>query len=115
MTTIYGIKNCDTIRKTLKWLKENEVEHAFHDYKKEGISEDKIQEWQQQVPWETLINKRGTTWRKLTEEEKEALDNPKTAMEWMMKENSMIKRPVIEADGKVVVGYDEAFLESLKE
>ncbi|MEM7019902.1 MAG: ArsC family reductase, partial [Pseudomonadota bacterium] len=94
MITIYGIKNCDTMKKARKWLDENEITYEFHDYKKQGIDADTLQSWSQQVGWETLLNKRGTTWRKLPDDKREAVDEP-TAIELMQEFTSLIKRPVI--------------------
>ncbi len=106
---IYGIKNCDTVKKALNWLKANNRSFEFHDYKKEGISLEKLQTWSNQVGWETLLNKRGTTWRKLDEETRNAVTDETQAVRVMLSHTSIIKRPVIEKDGKVlVVGFDEA-------
>ncbi|WMJ74294.1 ArsC family reductase [Cytophagaceae bacterium ABcell3] len=99
---VYGIKNCDTVKKALKWLNDHEVEFEFHDYKKEGVDEQKLQEWFAQFSAEDLVNKRGTTWRKLTDEEKEAASDPSKAAALIQDNTSMIKRPLIENDGAVV-------------
>ena len=103
MYKVYGIKNCDTMKKAMTWLTENNIPFEFHDYKKEGISESKIQEWLTQKPWDILINKAGTTWKKLSEEEK-ATDET-SATQLMIAKPSMIKRPIIENDKIVVMGF----------
>lgn len=111
---IYGIKNCDTIKKTINWLKENNKEFTFHDYKKEGIGKEKLKAWTQQVSWEDLLNKRGTTWRKLSPEEQAKITNTEAAIELMAENTSIIKRPVIEKDGKIVaVGFDKERMSKL--
>lgn len=105
---VYGIKNCDTVKKSLNWLKENNILFDFHDYKKEGISENKLREWSKQVGWENLINRRGTTWRKLDETTKEKVIDETHAIDIMLSNTSVIKRPIIEKSGSpIIVGYDE--------
>ena len=103
MHKIYGIKNCDTMKKAFDWLTENNVPYEFHDYKKSGISEEKIQEWLTQKPWDVLINRVGTTWKKLSDEEKST--NESSAIKLMKEKPSMIKRPIIENDKIVVMGF----------
>jgi arsenate reductase len=104
MYKVYGIKNCDTMKKAMTWLTDNNIPFEFHDYKKEGISNEKIQEWLTQKPWDVLINKAGTTWKKLSDEEK-ATDEM-GASKLMMEKPSMIKRPIIENDKIVVMGFN---------
>lgn len=104
--TVYGIPNCDSIKKARRWLDENGVTYRFHDYKKHGIDEASLERWAGEVGWETLLNRRGTTWRKLTEEE-QADVNEEKAIVLMKAHNALIKRPVIEHDsGPLLVGYD---------
>lgn len=105
---VYGIPNCSTVKKALDWLKNNETQFEFHDYKKQGITKDKLKEWSKQVGWEKLLNKKGTTWRALSPEEQQKVTNQKAAIEVMIGKPSIIKRPVIEADGKLIVGFDDA-------
>ncbi len=106
---VYGIKNCDTVKKAHNWLKANNKVFEFHDYKKEGITTEKLQSWCSQVGWENLLNRRGTTWRKLDEETRNTVTDETQAMNVMLTNTSIIKRPVIEKDGKVLmVGFDEA-------
>lgn len=110
---IYGIKNCDTVKKALTWLKNKKVDFEFHDYKTNGISEQKLKEWSKQVGWESLVNKRGTTWRQLEESAQAKITNEAAAIALMKDKTSIIKRPLIEKDGKVVaLGFDESAYKS---
>lgn len=105
---VYGIKNCNTVKSALDWLKENEVEFEFHDYKKSGVTTSKLTDWSKQVGWESLVNKRGTTWRQLEEAVQKKITNEKAAIALMLEKTSVIKRPLIEKNGKVVLlGFDE--------
>lgn len=104
MTTIYGIKACDTMKKARAWLDAHGVAYEFHDYKAVGIDRPRLEAWARQVGWEVLLNRAGTTFRKLTDAQKANLDQAK-AIELMLSQPSMIKRPVLEADGKLLVGF----------
>ena len=104
---VYGIPNCNTVKKTREWLKSKQLNFDFHDYKKEGISQEKLQEWAKEVGWEKLVNKKGTTWRSLSPELQQKVTNEKAAIELMIAKPSLIKRPVIEAGKKLVIGFDE--------
>lgn len=105
---VYGIKNCNTVKSAVEWLKRNKIEFEFHDYKKSGIMASKLSDWNKQVGWENLINKRGTTWRKLDEASQKKVTNEKSAIALMLEKTSVIKRPLIEKNGKVVLlGFDE--------
>lgn len=104
---VYGIKNCNTVKKALDWLKENQVDFEFHDYKKSGISSERIEQWQKKAPWESLINKRGTTWRKLTPERQASVVDEASASELMQEHTSLIKRPIIENGAMLVLGFNE--------
>ncbi len=92
------------MKKAFDWLTENNVPYEFHDYKKMGVSENKIQDWLTQKPWDVLINRAGTTWKKLSDEEKASTD--KEAMKLMIEKPSMIKRPIIENDKIVIMGFN---------
>ncbi len=107
MITIYGIKNCDTMKKARAWLEEHGVDYAFHDYKSAGIAPDKLEEWSKKVGWEKLLNRAGMTFRKLPEADKEGLDEKK-AIGLMLDKPSMIKRPVLEKGGELLVGFKPA-------
>jgi arsenate reductase (glutaredoxin) len=102
--TIYGIKNCDTMKKARAWLDDHGVAYAFHDYKSEGIARDKLEAWAKEVGWEVLLNRAGTTFRKLPEKDKESLSEKK-AIALMLEQPSMIKRPVLEGMGAPLVGF----------
>jgi arsenate reductase len=104
ITTIYGIKNCDTMKKARAWLDGHRVAYDFHDYKAEGIDRKKLEAWCKQVGWETLLNRAGTTFRKLPDADKAAL-NEKKAIALMLAQPSMIKRPVLEGKGALLVGF----------
>jgi arsenate reductase len=103
-TTIYGIKNCDTMKKARAWLDSHGVAYGFHDYKTEGIAREKLKRWSDEVGWETLLNRAGTTFRKLPEGDKEGL-NERKALALMLAQPFMIKRPVLELGGKLLVGF----------
>jgi arsenate reductase len=103
--TLYGIKNCDTMKKARTWLDQHGVEYAFHDYKTAGIERDRLERWCKKVGWETLLNRAGTTFRKLPDKDKAALD-AKTAIALMLDQPSMIKRPILDlGGGKLLVGF----------
>ncbi|MFZ6012286.1 MAG: ArsC family reductase [Bacteroidota bacterium] len=106
--TIYGIKNCNTVKSALDWLKKKKIDFEFHDYKAKGITDAKLKDWSKQVGWESLVNKRGTTWRQLDELTQSKITNEAAAINLMKEKTSVIKRPLIEKDGKVVaLGFDE--------
>jgi arsenate reductase len=102
--TIYGIKNCDTMKKARAWLDKRGVEYVFHDYKAEGISKTQLEAWAKKAGWEVLLNRAGTTFRKLSDADKENLTGNK-AISLMVAQPSMIKRPVLEVGGKLTVGF----------
>jgi arsenate reductase len=105
--TVYGIPNCDSTKKALVWLNDHKIPFYFHDYKKEGISRSTLVEWCKLTGWEMILNKKSTTWRGLTGEEQAAVINQSTAIKTMITNNSIIKRPVIEAGNKLLVGFNE--------
>lgn len=113
---LYGIKNCNTVKAALTWLDKNKIQFEFHDYKKAGITPDKLSGWCKQVGWESLINKRGTTWRQLDETIQQKVTNEKAAIALMLEKNSVIKRPLVEKNSKVLLlGFDEAeYVKKLK-
>ena len=104
-TTIYGIKNCDTMTRARAWLEKHGVAYEFHDYKVAGIDQDHLEKWSKKVGWETLLNRAGMTFRKLPDQDKAKIDEKK-AIALMLKQPSMIKRPVLDlGGGKLVVGF----------
>jgi arsenate reductase len=102
--TIYGIKNCDTMKKARTWLDSHGIGYAFHDYKAEGIAKAKLEQWTDRMGWEVLLNRAGTTFRALPEAEKQGIDTRK-AIALMATQPAMIKRPVLEHEGGILVGF----------
>ncbi|MFN9096570.1 MAG: ArsC family reductase [Alphaproteobacteria bacterium] len=105
--TIHGIKNCDTMKKARAWLEAEGIAHDFHDYKTAGIAPAKLQAWVQKAGWEALLNRAGTTFRKLPEDQKQELDEAR-ALALMLAQPSMIKRPVLTLGDKLIIGFDPA-------
>jgi arsenate reductase (glutaredoxin) len=110
---IYGIKNCDTMKKARAWLDSHGVQYEFHDYKSAGIDASVLERWCSSVGWETLLNRAGTTFRKLPEAQKSNL-NERKAIGLMLAQPSMIKRPVLEAGKRVLVGFQPAAYEQAR-
>lgn len=104
---VYGIPNCNTVKKALDWLKENQIDFEFHNFKKLGITESKLKEWSDQLGWEALINKRGTTWKQLDPEVQNSITSEKSAFKLMEEKTSVIKRPIIEFNNRLLQGFDE--------
>ncbi|WP_457094815.1 ArsC family reductase [Microvirga sp. P5_D2] len=109
--TLYGIKNCDTMKKARAWLDAKGVTYAFHDYKASGIDRARLEGWARDVGWETLLNRAGTTFRKLPDAEKTGIDERK-ALALMVDQPSMIKRPVLDLSGRLVVGFKPELYET---
>ncbi len=103
--TIYGIKNCDTMKKARSWLESHGVDYLFHDYKAQGIDRDRLTAWSAELGWETLLNRSGTTFRKLPPEQQQDLDQAK-AIDLMLAQPSMIKRPVLDLGDRRLVGFN---------
>jgi Spx/MgsR family transcriptional regulator len=110
--TLYGIPNCDTVKKARKWLDAKGIGYAFHDYKKQGADLAKLRRWVDEAGWETVLNRRGTTFRKLDDADKADIDREK-AIRLMQASPSLIKRPVVEHPGGVLVGFDAATWEAV--
>ena len=113
---IYGIPNCNTVKKALDWLKANQIDFEFHDFKKKGITAEKLTEWFTTFGWEKVINKNGLTFKKLSKEEQAALNTPESVVPYLIANTSAIKRPIIEKDGQaVLIGFAaELYQEKLK-
>ena len=109
---IYGIRNCDTIKKSLKWLDEQAIDYQFHDYRKDGLPAELLQEFVAQLGWEALLNKRGTTYRTLSEASKQDLDEP-SALRLMLEQPALIKRPLLRVNDTYLLGFDEARYQAL--
>lgn len=105
---VYGIKNCNTVKKALTWLDENNIAYTFHDYKKEPAALEQLETWEKEISWETLVNKKGTSWRKLSLEEQKNVVDADSANKVLLNNNSMIKRPLIESPNGILLGFDEA-------
>ena len=107
MTTLYGIPNCDTVKKARTWLTEQGVDYTFHDFKKQGVPAELLPTWLAAVGWQTLVNRKGTTWRKLDEATRLAVVDDASATALMLAHPSVIKRPVVVwADSGISVGFD---------
>lgn len=104
MNTLYGIKNCDTMKKARTWLDEHGVSYEFHDYKTTGIDREHLEKWCQQLGWETVLNRAGTTFKKLSDADKANLTEAK-AIKLMLAQPSMIKRPVLEMGRQLLIGF----------
>jgi len=108
MLTIYGISNCDTVRKALKWLDKKELSYTFYDYKVQGLSSVQLEKWMQQKDWTEILNTRSTTWRELPQALKDSVVDASSAIKVIPENFSMIKRPLLEQDGKIILlGFDE--------
>ncbi len=105
MITLYGIKNCDTVKKARRWLDDNGVAYRFHDYRADGLDRRRLGQWVDELGWETLLNRRGTTWRKLPEAVREGIDAA-TAVQVMLDNPAVIKRPLLDAGTQRVAGFD---------
>ncbi|KZM40763.1 ArsC family transcriptional regulator [Marinomonas sp. SBI22] len=112
MTSIYGIKNCDTMKKAMTWLTQNEIEFNFHDYRKDGLEKEFISQWIAEFGWEKIINKRGTTWRALDEGTKNNM-NDAQAIEAVLAQPAMIKRPLLIHNNKATLGFKAAEYETI--
>ncbi len=106
MTIIYGISNCDTVRKAKRWLDEQQIDYQYHDFRKQGLEKELLDSWVDQLGWEVLLNRRGTTWRKLAKTDTEDLDQNR-AIALMLENPSLIKRPVLDHTGRISVGFSE--------
>lgn len=105
---LYGIPNCDTVKKARAWLTGNSLAYQFHDFKKQGVPAGRLREWMAQCGWERLVNRQGTTWRKLDTKEQAAVTDAASAQALMQAHPSVIKRPVVEWGDEITVGFDPA-------
>ena len=112
MVTLYGIANCDTVRKARNWLSSHDVDYRFHDFRKDGLTARQLKHWATVVGWESLLNRRGQTWRKLPDREKADL-SAASALKLMQAEPTLIKRPVLEIQSRVHVGFRDADYQNL--
>ena len=107
MVKMYGIPNCDTVKKAISWLNKNKIAFTFHDYKKEGITATKLKEWCKLKNWEIIFNKKSSTWKQVMTAHDGIVNNPAEAIHIMLHHTSIIKRPVIEMNGTILIGYNE--------
>jgi arsenate reductase len=105
--TLYGISNCDTVKKARAWLAQHGIGYGFHDFKKAGVSRELIEGWLQALPWDALVNRRGSTWRGLPQQRRDALVDADGAIALMLEAPSLIKRPVLALDGAVHAGFSD--------
>ena len=112
MITLYGIPNCDTVKRARRWLDGRGLAYDFHDYKKAGIDEATVRAWVAELGWEALLNRRGTTWRRLPEEVRAGADED-SAVRLMLETPSIIRRPVLDLGERRVLGFDEGVYEAL--
>lgn len=111
MTTLYGIKNCDTVKKARKWLEANDSDYTFHDFRVDGLSADQVNAWVADLGWETLVNKRSTTWKQLDEATKASLSD-NSVVDIILANPTLIKRPLLDLNGSYSVGFKAADYES---
>lgn len=105
---VYGIPNCNTVKKALDWLKANQIDFEFHDFKRKSVTEEKLNEWFTIFGWEKVINKNGLTFKKLSKDEQATLNSPQMAIPYLIANTSAIKRPILEQNGTAVaIGFDE--------
>jgi len=110
---LFGIKNCDSMKKAFAWLAARDIAYEFHDYKQAGVPRERLLAWCHKLGWKALLNTRGSTWRKLSPEQQAAIDNQSKAMDAMLALTSLIRRPVVETlDGQILLGFDPTIFES---
>ena len=114
LITLYGIPNCDSVKKARRWLDDNQLRYTFHDFKKQGVPSWEALRWLTEAGVEVVINKRGTTWRKLPKVQQAEIDEPEKALALIASNSSLIKRPVITAGNLLLIGYDESLMEEAK-
>ena len=110
---LYGIPNCNTVKKARDWLAAHDKQVDFHDFKKAGVNEAMLRNWLKHTGWEKLVNRQGTTWRQLPDAVKASINNETAAISLMLEKPSVIKRPVLESDGKIYLGFDETVYRTL--
>ena len=112
MITVYGIKNCDTVKKARKWLEARNVEYTFHDVREDGLERTKVQDWLDELGWETLVNRRSTSWKAMEEEARAAMDNA-SALDAIMDQPTLIKRPLLDTGHECHCGFSAANYQSI--
>lgn len=107
MLTLYGIKNCDTVKKARRWLEDHGIDYQFHDFRQDGLDKKQLNGWLEQLGWESIVNKRSTSWRNLSDKEKDIASNSQ-AEKLLIANPTLIKRPVVESKKNLLVGFKEA-------
>jgi len=113
MLTLYGIKNCDTVKKARRWLEDHGVEYQFHDFRQDGLDKKQLSGWLEQLGCEAIVNKRSTTWRNLSDKDK-AISTNQQASKLLLANPTLIKRPVVEKNKTLLVGFKEAEFNNIK-
>ncbi len=104
MYTLYGIKNCDTVKKTKTWLDQHQIQYQFHDYRSDGLDAQLLSQFESELGWEQLLNRRSTTWRQLTEHQKQNMDKT-LALQLMLEQPTLIKRPILDTGNRLLIGF----------
>ena len=112
-TVVYGIESCDQVRKARAWLRARGVPHRFHDFRRDGLTAELLAAWLGRLPWDSLLNRRGLAWRKLDPARRQAVTDQASAAELMLADPTLVKRPVLSAGDRIVVGFSEALYQSL--
>ncbi|WP_339339184.1 ArsC family reductase [uncultured Oceanicoccus sp.] len=112
MTTLYGIKNCDTVKKARKWLDANTIDYQFHDFREAPIKQQQIKAWIAQLGWDTVVNKRSTSWKQLSEQQRNIMDE-KTAIAAILANPTLVKRPLLDRNGEFTVGFNAKLYQDL--
>ncbi len=112
MVTIYGIKNCDTMKKAMRWLDEHGVEYCFHDHRKDGLDVKQLKAWEKELGWEQLLNRRGQLWRKLPQDVRDNIDR-QSALQCMQDNAGIIKRPLLDVGNRRILGFSPETWETL--
>jgi len=107
LITLYGIENCDTVKRARRWLEQHHTDYSFHDFREDGMERSRVDDWLRELGWETLINRRGTTWRRLSAERREDMDNHR-ALEAILEQPALIKRPLLDTGSSLHVGFSDA-------
>ena len=110
---VYGVDTCDQVRKARQWLRRHEVDHRFHDFRRDGLTPERLDRWLTRVPWDALLNRRGLSWRRLEGTRRAAIVDQPSAVELMLAEPTVIKRPVVEVGDRLLVGFSEPVYEGV--
>ena len=113
MLTLYGIKNCDTVKKSRRWLEDHGIEYQFHDFRQDGLEKKQLSAWVEKSGWETIVNKRSTTWRKLSDKDKN-ITTDSQAIKLLLANPTLIKRPVVQNNKMLLVGFNETEFKKIK-